>query len=97
VAPEGALAAYVLGSISQEENTLAGIQRGYTDPVATHPDYQRRGLARAILLTGLHVLKCRGMTEVVLGTNSRNSAMLATAQSVGYGITGKTLFFQKKL
>ncbi|MFN8493381.1 MAG: GNAT family N-acetyltransferase [Caldilineaceae bacterium] len=97
VAPDGALAAYVLGSISHEENTLAGIQRGYTDPVATHPDYQRRGLARALLLTGLHVFKARGMTEVVLGTSSRNQAMQATAQAVGYRITGKTVFFHRPL
>lgn len=97
VAPDGRLAAYVMGSISQEENTLAGVQRGYTDPVATHPDYHRRGLARALLLTGLHVLKARGMTEAILSTNSRNSAMQATAQSVGYRITGKRLFFQKQL
>lgn len=97
VAPDGRLAAYVLGSISPEENALAGIQRGYTDPVATHPDYHRRGLARAVLLTGLHVLKARGMTEAVLSTNSRNSAMQATAQAVGYHITGKRLFFQRHL
>jgi ribosomal protein S18 acetylase RimI-like enzyme len=97
VAPDGRLAAYVMGSISAEENRLAGIQRGYTDPVATHPDYQRCGLARALLLTGLQILKARGMTEAVLGTNSRNSAMQATAQAVGYRITGKRLFFQKQL
>lgn len=97
VAPDGALAAYVLGSISPEENRLAGIQRGYTDPVATHPDYQRRGLARALLLTGLQMLKARGLTEVVLGTNSENKAMQATAQAVGYRVTGQTLFFHKLL
>jgi len=97
VAPDGTLAAYVMGSISAEENALAGIQRGYTDPVATHPDYQRRGLAQALLLTGLQILKARGMTEAVLGTNSRNQAMQATAQAVGYRITGSKRFFHKQL
>lgn len=96
-AADGSLAAFVMGSISAEENALTGIQRGYTDPVGTHPSYQRRGLARALLLTGLQVLKQRGMTEAALSTSSQNNAMQSTAQAVGYRITGKMLLFHKQL
>jgi GNAT superfamily N-acetyltransferase len=61
IAPDGRHAAYCLCSISVEENAHSGRQAGYTDPLTTHPDFQRRGLARALLLTGLHLLKTRGM------------------------------------
>jgi mycothiol synthase len=61
VAPDGALAAYVLCSISEQENLLAGRRVGYTDSVATHPKFQRRGLAKALLVKGLNLLRQRGM------------------------------------
>ena len=63
---------------------------------ATHPDFQRRGLARALLLTAWHELKQRGMHTAVLGTSSENLAMQQVAQSVGFFIRSKTsVVFQK--
>jgi GNAT superfamily N-acetyltransferase len=53
IAPDGGFSATCMCSISQEENERSGRNEGYTDPVATHPHYQRQGLARALLLTGL--------------------------------------------
>ena len=52
IAPGGRFAAYCLCSISQEENNRTGRNEGTTDPVATHPDFQRRGLAQALLRDG---------------------------------------------
>lgn len=96
VAPtNGRLAAYCLCGISQEENERTGRREGYTDPVATHPDFQRRGLARALLLTGLRKLQERGIDTAVLGTNSDNGAMLRTAQSVGFQVQTTTLWFSR--
>ena len=95
VAPEGRLAAYCVCFINFEENTLSGQRNGYTDPVATHPDFQRRGLAKALLLTGLSLLKERGMLSARLGTSSDNIAMLHTAESVGFRITKKVYYYQK--
>lgn len=95
VAPDGRLAAYCLCSISREENERTGRNEGYTDPVATHPDFRRRGLARALLLAGLQVLKQRGMDMAVLGTSSENVAMLHTAQAAGFQVRSTTLWFSK--
>lgn len=95
VAPDGALAAYVLCSISEEENLLTGRRVGYTDPVATHPKFQGRGLAKALLVRGLNLLRQRGMEIAGLGTGSWNMAMQATAKSVGYRVTSTTIFFEK--
>lgn len=95
VAPNGQLAAYCMCSISQEENRRSGRNEGYTDPVATHPDFQRRGLARALLLTGLHKLRHRGMDIAVLGTSSENVAMQRAAQTVGFRVQSTVLWFAK--
>lgn len=95
VAPDGRLAAYCFCSISQEENQRSGRNEGYTDPIATHPDFQRRGLARALLLTGLHKLKQRGVAAAVLGTSSENVPMQRSALAVGFRIQSATLWFTK--
>lgn len=95
VAPDGRLAAYCMVSISQEENARTGRNEGYTDPVATHPDFRRRGLARALLLMGLHTLKQRGMDTACLGTSGDNVAMQRTAEAVGFRVQSTTLWFSK--
>lgn len=95
VAPDGTLAAYCMCSISQEESEHTGRNEGYTDPVATHPDFQRRGLARALLLTGLHELKQRAVDTAVLGTSGGNAGMLRAAQAVGFRVQSDTLWFSK--
>jgi mycothiol synthase len=97
VAPDGSLAAYVFCSIGHEENGLTGRKDGYTDPVATHPAFQRRGLARALLLTGFGLLKRRGVEHARTGTSSSNTAMQWTAKSVGFRIGSTTVFFTKQL
>lgn len=95
VAPDGTLAAYVFCSVCEEENTLSGRKDGYTDPVATHPAFQRQGLARALLLTGFRLLKQRGIETAHTSTGSWNVAMQQTARSVGYRAESKTIFFEK--
>jgi mycothiol synthase len=95
VAPDGTLAAYVFCSVSEEENALSGRNDGYTDPVATHPAFQRRGLARALLLTGFRLLKQRGVETARTSTGSWNVAMQRAARSVGYRAESKTIFFEK--
>lgn len=97
VAPDGTLAAYVMCQISEQENALSGRQVGYTDPVATHPAFQRRGLARALLLAGLRLLRERGMDWAELGTSSENVAMQKAAESAGFCKQYKTFFFVKPM
>lgn len=95
VAPDGRLAAYCVCWISQEENAQTGRNEGYTDPVATHPDYQRRGLARALLLTGLRLLQARGVETAVMGTSSENEGMLRAATAVGFQVISTNIWLAK--
>ena len=97
IAPDGTFAAYCFCSISEEENALAGRNEGYTDPVATHPAFQRRGVARALLLTGLDLLKQRGVDTAVLGTSSENVAMQRLAASVGFRVQSAKVWFEKQV
>jgi len=95
--PDGALAAYCMCHISHEENARSGRSEGYTDPIATHPAFQLRGLARALLLTGLDLLRQCRVKTAVLGTSSDNIAMQRTALSVGFCVQMTKLWFAKPL
>jgi ribosomal protein S18 acetylase RimI-like enzyme len=93
VAPDGRLAAYCFCGVSRDDNARTGRNEGFTDPVATHPDFQRRGLARALLLAGLRLLRERGMEWAALGTLSDNIAMQRTAQAAGFQVAWQNLWF----
>jgi ribosomal protein S18 acetylase RimI-like enzyme len=97
VAPDGQLAAYCFCSISREDNARTGRNEGYTDPVATHPDFQRRGLARALLLTGMRLLRQRGADWAVLSTLGDNTAMQRAAQAVGFEVAWESQWFSRPL
>lgn len=97
VAPDGTLAAYCVCWFNPEENLLTGRKDGYTDPIATHPAYQRRGLARALLLSGMRLLKERGMETARLGTAGENLGMLRVAQGVGFQVAAETLWYSKDI
>jgi ribosomal protein S18 acetylase RimI-like enzyme len=91
LAPHGEIVANCMCSVNEQE------KRGFTDPISTHPSYRRRGLARALLLTGLNLLKQRGMTSAHLGTSGNNIAMQKTAESAGFTIEYKTIWFSKEV
>jgi ribosomal protein S18 acetylase RimI-like enzyme len=95
LAPDGTFAAYCMCSINSEQNQTTGDLAGRTDPVATHPHYRKLGLARALLCTGLRLLKERGMKAAVLGTGSDNIAMQNTAHSAGFYISHKKIWLGK--
>ncbi len=95
--PGGELAAYCVCFIEVEANALTGKKRGCTDPIATHPDFQRRGLSRALMQRGLGLLQERGMDTAHLGTSSGNIAMIRTAESVGFHITQNVFRYGKPI
>lgn len=80
----GRYAAYCAGNISHIENEATGRRDGYLDPIGVHPDFQRRGLASALLNYGMGLLRDRGMATAVLATSSQNIPMQKTAESVGF-------------
>jgi mycothiol synthase len=91
IAPDGTIVANCICSV----NKVSRI--GNTDPISTHPNYQRMGLARALLLTGLRTLKERGMSFAQLGTSGENIPMQKAAESVGFTVKYKTIWFAKEV
>ncbi len=68
IAPDGSFAAYV-GIPCVEENRYAVFE-----PTCTHPDHQRKGLARSLMLEGLHRLENLGAVEAWVGTGIQSAA-----------------------
>lgn len=97
VAPDGSLAASCFGSIDPEGNARTGRAEGSLDPVATHPNFQRLGLARACLVEGMRRLKERGVEYAVLGTSSENAAMQRAARAAGFEIDSVRVWYCRTL
>lgn len=97
VAPGGELAAFCVAHIDSEENERIGQKAGWTDPLGVHPNFQRRGLGKAILMQGLRALQSRGMELAQLGTSSENIAMQHLAESLGFEVLSEKLWFSKDI
>lgn len=78
VAPDGSFAAYI-GVPYDDAN-----RRGIFEPVCTHPDHQRKGLARALMLEGLHRLRAIGALDATVDTGD---AVPANAFYTAMGFT----------
>jgi mycothiol synthase len=92
VAPDGRLAGYCTCSKASD---IPGV--GHTDPIAVHPNFQRLGLGRALVLSGLHVLQERGLKEARLTTSSENIAMQALAQAAGFEEYERMVWLARKV
>ena len=72
-----------------------GTRLGEFDPVATHRGYQRRGLARALLLTGLHWMRGAGMETAVIRTGVDNVPAQRAYNSVGFEVVDRLFVYEK--
>jgi len=94
VAPNGDLAAFCVGQIFPDDAPRAGGHKeGWTDPVGTHPSYQRLGLAKALMVDCMGRLKARGCDTAILGTSSENTAMQRVAEKIGFKTVSNTLWY----
>ena len=59
-APEGTIAASTIMWLDEANKTAE------FEPVGTHPDYRRKGLARAMLLHGMHRARAAGATHMTV-------------------------------
>lgn len=91
-APDDKLIAFCICGI---EDTSKNV--GYTDPIGTHPDWQQRGMANAVIRDGLRRLKSRGVKKVELGTSSKNIPMQKLAGKSGFTVESELLWFSKVL
>lgn len=70
-------------------------QVGLFEPVGTHPDFQRKGLGRAVMLEGLRQLKECGMKIAIVSTFEDNVAGIKLYKSTGFQVVNKLGTFEK--
>jgi ribosomal protein S18 acetylase RimI-like enzyme len=59
---------------------------GLFEPVGTHPDFQRKGLGRAVMLEGLRRMKTNGMTQAIVSTSENNPAAIQFYESMDFQV-----------
>ena len=79
------VAGMVLNYIDADENAHFNRKRGWTDPICVRRPWRKRGLARALIVQSLRLLKAHGMTEAGLGVDTENpSGALRLYEGVGF-------------
>lgn len=68
---------------------------GLLEPVGTHPDHRRRGLARAVCLDALHALEAAGARTADIGFSTE--AALATYCSLGFHPVATDLVYRRPI
>jgi mycothiol synthase len=89
--PDGRIASFALGWLDRE-NCI-----GEFEPVGTHPDFQRQGLAKAAILGGLNQMQSLGMTDAIVYVEERNPAAIALYASAGFRTAKRILSYVRTL
>ena len=69
--------------------------RGQVEPMGVHPEHQRHGLGRAVLLEGLRRLAAHGATDIYVETDNYRDAALALYEAVGFRVAHNVWVFRK--
>jgi mycothiol synthase len=70
-------------------------QVGLFEPVGTHPDFQRKGLGKAVMQKGLKIMQECGMQKAVVSTQEDNLPAIDLYKSVGFQTTKFLGSFEK--
>ncbi len=73
----------------------SGTGVGELDPVGTRAAYRRRGLSKAVLLSGLQYLKAKGMDLAVVRTGIDNTPAICLYESVGFSVVDQLYRYTK--
>lgn len=75
-----------------------GSMEGWLDPVYTRRPWRRRGLARALILRSLVVLRDRGAVRACLGVDSQNENRAVTLyESCGFRVASSSTGYRRPL
>ena len=93
---EDQVAGAVLNHIDVQRNAWSGRARGYTQDVFVRRAWRRRGLARALLIESILMLREMGMEETLLGVDTTNpSGAHRLYADVGYRPVKCHLYYRK--
>jgi len=80
----GVFAAFCLCELTEVADSRGEYTVGEIGVIGTRPTHQKRGLGRALLLTGMRLLKERGATGVFLETEQAKTPALHMFTSAGF-------------
>jgi ribosomal protein S18 acetylase RimI-like enzyme len=89
VAPDGRFASFTVLWLDEINHV------GLFEPLGTHPDFQRRGLARSLMLHCLHDMQRRGMKTVKVGYDATNAAADQLYRGIGFAHKYATLGYRQ--
>jgi ribosomal protein S18 acetylase RimI-like enzyme len=70
---------------------------GLFEPVGTHPDFQKRGLGKALMLETLRRMRDRGMATAIVCAEEHNPAAVRLYESVGFRIANTLCLYTRKV
>ena len=86
---------YCWTEVNAEENTVRGEEKARIHMMGLDPDYQKKGIGKDILLTGLAHLRNNGIEVVELTVDSGNEAARSLYGSVGFEVYSTTEWYEK--
>lgn len=90
---DGHLAAICYCAIPSVEAAHTAVKEGRTEPIAVQERYRGRGLGRAIVLSGLHLLREHGMTRATLTTEVGNHIAHRLYAALGYRLVSTARWY----
>lgn len=90
VAPDGRVASFCIIWMDDENKV------GLFEPVGTHPDFQRLGLGKTIMLAGLQRMQACGMQTAIVCTEHDNLAAQSLYHSAGFQENNRIITYVKK-
>ncbi len=85
--PDGAPAGICWTDTSPELSARRGTPTGYIDDLGVVPEHRRRGLGRALLLTGMHWLRGQGLPTIELDAWGHNDLAVPLYEATGFAVT----------
>ncbi|MBT5875857.1 MAG: GNAT family N-acetyltransferase [Candidatus Latescibacteria bacterium] len=91
ISPDDRLAAFCVGWLAESDTVLTG----QIEPLGVHPDFQEKGLGRAVLDEALSRMWARGAEEVLVETDSYRNSAFELYHSVGFRVSRDIRVFRK--
>lgn len=91
IAPDGRFAAFVIIWLDPISRS------GLFEPVGCHRDFQRRGLASALMYEGMRRMRAAGMETAIVRYNADNIAGVPLYRSVGFQTRYQLAEYQKRM
>jgi ribosomal protein S18 acetylase RimI-like enzyme len=90
-APDGRIAAFCIAWLDTTNRV------GLFEPVGVHPDFQRRGLGKAVVLEGLRRMQTNGMDQATVCSLWHSPAAQALYESAGFRTVDRLQAYKKMI